>query len=104
VIEVLDDGPVLSVADEGPGIRAEDRERVFERFYREGDPDQSGAGLGLSIVKRICDLTGARIRLADNVPVDSQRQRPGLRIEVAFQRAASAATTSSGRRSSYESF
>jgi len=99
-IEVLDDGPVLSVGDEGPGIRAEDRERVFERFHRGADPEQSGAGLGLSIVKRICDLTGASIMLADNVPADSQHQGPGLRVEVAFQRAASAATAAPDHHSS----
>ena len=61
---------VLSVDDSGPGIRVEDRERVFERFRQlDGKPNRafSGTGLGLSIVRRIRDRvrglgTGRRLR------------------------------------------
>lgn len=43
----------VTVADNGPGIAAEVRERVFERFYRNASPDQPGSGLGLAIVREI---------------------------------------------------
>ncbi len=43
---------LLSVADDGPGIPMQDREMVFERFYRGADHDASGSGLGLAIVKQ----------------------------------------------------
>ncbi len=52
---------VLEVADEGPGLAAEESERVFERFYR-ADPSRSrasgGSGLGLSIVAAIAEAHG----------------------------------------------
>jgi signal transduction histidine kinase len=50
----------LSIADSGRGIRAENLPRVFERFFR-GEHTDGGVGLGLSIVKRVCDLYGWRI-------------------------------------------
>ncbi len=48
------EGVVLSVADNGPGIQEEDKERIFDRFYR-GDASRSisGNGLGLALVKSI---------------------------------------------------
>ncbi|WP_332813705.1 ATP-binding response regulator [Ramlibacter sp.] len=49
---------VLAVADTGPGIATEERDRVFDEFYRSGD---SGLGLGLSIVRRLVDKLGARL-------------------------------------------
>lgn len=58
---------LLTVADEGPGIPAEDRSRIFERFYR-GDPsrarDAGGAGLGLAIVVAIAEAHGGSASLA----------------------------------------
>jgi two-component system, OmpR family, sensor kinase len=52
----------LMVGDDGPGIAPEDRERVFERFYR-ADPSRTGhgAGLGLTIARWITDQHGGRI-------------------------------------------
>ena len=52
----------LMVGDDGPGISVEERERVFERFYR-ADRSRSGqgAGLGLSIARWITDQHGGRI-------------------------------------------
>ena len=52
-----DAGPVLSVADQGAGVPAAERELVTQRFYR-GRRDVNGAGLGLSLVKAIADLHG----------------------------------------------
>lgn len=61
----------LEVADEGPGIPADDLERVFERFYRS-DParsaDAGGAGLGLAIARWIVELHGGTIRAAKAGP------------------------------------
>lgn len=52
----------LIVGDDGPGIALDDRERVFERFYR-ADPARTGhgAGLGLTIARWIADQHGGRI-------------------------------------------
>ncbi len=49
---------VVSVRDEGPGIRQEDRESIWERFYKadRARTQQAGTGIGLSIVKHILDL------------------------------------------------
>jgi signal transduction histidine kinase len=55
---------LLTVADEGPGIPAEHRERIFHRFFRVDEArsrDHGGAGLGLAIAKWAVDLHGGRI-------------------------------------------
>jgi signal transduction histidine kinase len=57
---------VLVVADDGPGIAPEDRERVFERFTRLDDARAAadgGAGLGLAIAREIAERHGGRLRL-----------------------------------------
>lgn len=56
---------VLSVTDTGPGIPVEERERVFNRFYRGPHTAAPGSGLGLAIVKRIADRHQARISLGE---------------------------------------
>ena len=76
---------VIEVADEGPGIPADEAERVFERFYRP-DPSRAapsgGAGLGLSIARWIVDLHGGSIRVEEAAP-------HGCRMVVELPRAAS---------------
>ena len=55
---------VLSVADEGPGIAAEHRERIFDRFFRLDEArsrDSGGTGLGLAIAKWAVEVNGGRI-------------------------------------------
>jgi heavy metal sensor kinase len=55
---------LLTVADEGPGIAAEHRERIFDRFFRLDDGrsrDQGGTGLGLAIAKWAVEVNGGRI-------------------------------------------
>jgi two-component system OmpR family sensor kinase/two-component system sensor histidine kinase QseC len=59
-------GATLEVIDSGPGIAAADRERVFDRFYRQPTAAVGGSGLGLAIVKAIADRHGARIALGDS--------------------------------------
>ncbi|MBK1723000.1 ATP-binding protein [Thiocystis violacea] len=73
---------LLHVTDSGPGIPAADRERVFDRFYRPIGQGEPGAGLGLSSVRRICDLYHADIEVLDT---DTGQ---GLLVEVRFRRMA----------------
>lgn len=52
----------LAVADRGPGISEAERERIFEPFHRLGGiPDANGAGLGLSIARRLAETQGGRL-------------------------------------------
>jgi signal transduction histidine kinase len=55
---------LLRVCDRGPGVPAEQRERIFEPFYRlPGHAEKSGGvGLGLSLVKQIAERHGGRVR------------------------------------------
>ena len=55
----------LTVADQGPGIAAEERDKVGQRFYRVLGTEEFGSGLGLSIVKRIAELHGAGFSLGE---------------------------------------
>lgn len=56
---------ILSVTDTGPGIPAEERERVFDRFHRLAGADIPGSGLGLAIVRQVARLHGGEISLGD---------------------------------------
>ena len=60
--------PRIEVADEGPGIAPDDRERVFERFGTLSDPAGGGTGLGLAIARWVTDLHGGRVALVDPLP------------------------------------
>lgn len=57
------DSITLSVEDNGPGVAPQDREKIFERFFRIAETDASGSGLGLAIVKELATQCGARIEL-----------------------------------------
>lgn len=66
-------GVVLAVDDDGPGIPEADRERIFDRFTRldehrsRGDGSATdGAGLGLSLVRRIAELHGSEVAVGDS--------------------------------------
>ena len=58
---VSEDEVALSISDTGPGIPAEQRPRVFERFWRDKESENAGSGLGLAICKGILDQHGGRI-------------------------------------------
>jgi len=59
---------VLTVRDSGPGIAVEDRERVFDRFYRgTGAGGIRGSGLGLAIVKHIAERHRADLELGPGI-------------------------------------
>jgi two-component system, OmpR family, sensor histidine kinase TctE len=55
---------VLGVSDDGPGIPAAERDRVFERFFRLPNQSISGSGLGLSIVQSAAGKLGATVHLS----------------------------------------
>jgi signal transduction histidine kinase len=70
-------GYACAVCDGGPGIPAEEREKVFNRFYRgEQSRNSPGNGLGLSLVAAVVALHHGQIRLED--------AEPGLRIVVSL--------------------
>jgi signal transduction histidine kinase len=69
-VNLAEDGDVvvLDVADDGPGIAAPDRARVFERFVRLDDArarGDGGSGLGLAIVRKIVDSSGGTVVVGD---------------------------------------
>lgn len=76
------DGIVLSVEDDGPGIPIEERERVFERFYRVLGTGEQGSGLGLPIVREI-----ARSHRAI-VAIETPPSGVGTLLSVTFNRLA----------------
>lgn len=70
-------GVELTVADDGPGIPSDQRDRVLERFYRlDSSRTTPGAGLGLSLVAAVAELHEARLVLSDD--------EPGLRVRILF--------------------
>ncbi|MEX6502268.1 ATP-binding protein [Pseudomonas zhanjiangensis] len=66
LLEAQADELVLRVQDSGPGVAEAQREKLFERFYRQGQGQGQGAGLGLSIVRRVIELHRGSIRLDDS--------------------------------------
>jgi signal transduction histidine kinase len=68
----------LDIEDSGPGIAPEERERVFDRFYRRRSNTASGSGLGLAIAREIASRHGALITLGASSVLG------GLHARVAF--------------------
>ena len=77
------DSLLLFVEDNGPGIPAQSRDQVLERFYRLAN-DTPGTGLGLAIVQEVAHASGGTLQLADAHPPSSPPFGPGLRISVRF--------------------
>ena len=72
-----DNSFTITVADNGPGIPAHEKDRVFERFVRlENERNSPGNGLGLSLVKAVVRIHGATLELDDN--------QPGLIVTMKF--------------------
>ncbi|MBI5784029.1 MAG: sensor histidine kinase N-terminal domain-containing protein [Rhodocyclales bacterium] len=76
------DDAVVQVDDDGPGIPAAEREKVFERFYRPAGSTADGCGLGLPIVRALAARQGAKVSLGDT-PGGS-----GLHVELRVPRTA----------------
>jgi heavy metal sensor kinase len=75
-----DDGVVIEIIDNGPGIPETDRSKVFERFYRVDKTrsrKEGGAGLGLAIARWAVEVNGGSITFSDN-PL------PGTRCRIIF--------------------
>jgi two-component system, OmpR family, sensor histidine kinase TctE len=68
----------IEVEDDGPGIRPEDRARIFERFYRAPDSGGTGTGLGLAIVREVANRHQA------DIAVSAGDEGKGTRIRVSF--------------------
>ncbi|MCK1383369.1 ATP-binding protein [Bradyrhizobium sp. 21] len=85
-VAIYQDGAtgVLRIDDTGPGVSSEEIGRIFEPFFRGQRPEGDGAGLGLSIVKRIVDRLGGSIE-AVNI---TETGRTGLRVVVRLPAAA----------------
>ena len=81
-VKIYDSGIVLQFDDSGPGIPEEERERVFDPFYRILGNDEMGSGLGLSIVKSITDRIGADISLG----YADESRNSGLSVKIFFPR------------------
>ena len=86
-VESSTTGARVTVTDDGPGIPAEERARVLDRFYRRAGTTATGSGLGLAIVKTIADAHGATVSLTDG-PAGK-----GLAVTVAFPAPARGAGT-----------
>jgi len=76
-IEVRVQADTLSIADTGVGIPREQLGEVFRPFVRAGRTDRPGHGVGLSIVKRLCDRFGWSVRIESTPEI-------GTRVEVRF--------------------
>jgi signal transduction histidine kinase len=69
----------IVVTDHGPGVPAQERERVLGRFVRlEASRSEPGSGLGLSLVAAVASLHGGTLKLEDN--------KPGLRVVLTLPR------------------
>ena len=87
-VAVRDGMFVASVADTGPGIREEDRQKIFEEFQQVDSSStkiKGGTGLGLAIAKRIVEMHGGRIWVEStlgqgstfffSVPLQAEREK-----------------------------
>jgi signal transduction histidine kinase len=73
---------VFAVRDHGPGVARHQRRRIFALFYRAGSEltrDTTGTGIGLALVRRLCEAMGAQVDVTD--------ADPGARFSVYFPRA-----------------
>jgi heavy metal sensor kinase len=65
-LRLVDAGVIIEVTDTGPGIPAEHRERIFDRFYRiekDRPREDGGAGLGLAIARWVVEADGGHLEL-----------------------------------------
>ena len=83
-VDAVDGGAALIVRDTGPGIPADMRAKVLERYVRLDQARSTpGSGLGLSMVAAVAKLHGAKLELGDN--------HPGLKVTLTFSPAPAAA-------------
>jgi two-component system, OmpR family, sensor histidine kinase TctE len=80
VVVEIDPTGAISVQDSGPGIPVEDRQRIFERFWRGKGIRIDGAGLGLAIVMEIVRAHNASVTVSERIP-------RGARFDLRFRAA-----------------
>jgi signal transduction histidine kinase len=78
---VVENNGMVRVLDEGPGIKEDERELIFQRFWRRDRRRTGNAGLGLSIVQRIADTHAATISVEN-------RPTGGAKFSLSFARVA----------------
>src|SRR5262245_914768 len=88
---VVEDSGMVRVLDEGPGIKEEERELMFQRFWRRDRRRTGGAGLGLSIVQRIAEAHAATISVEN-------RPTGGATFSLGFVRVGECGSLSSPRK------
>ncbi len=71
----------IDIEDSGSGIGADERDKVFERFYRGGNPSKSGTGLGLAIVREIATAHGGSVVFTDPGELGGARARIRLPLD-----------------------
>ncbi|MEG3614780.1 HAMP domain-containing sensor histidine kinase [Isoptericola haloaureus] len=74
----------LWVRDEGPGVAPADRDRIFERFVRVGEPDVRGSGLGLAIVAAVATGHGGTVAAGPGVAAHDGAAEHGLQVTLAW--------------------
>lgn len=79
---------VIEVSDTGVGLRAEEKEHVFDMFYQAGDTRVAGSGVGLALVKRLVDKLGGEITVDSSAGVGTTFciVLPGKHTESRLQR------------------
>jgi len=96
-VATVDGAARAEVADSGPGVPAERRDAVFDRFVRlEGSRSTPGNGLGLSLVRAVAKLHDGAVWLEDN---DPGREPPGLKVvlQIPLAPVAVSSTEAAGR-------
>lgn len=81
IARMNNDRVVIEILDEGPGIPAEERERIFDKYHQVGQPSPErtiGSGLGLAIVRKMVELHSGTIR------IESREDRQGSRFVMEF--------------------
>ena len=95
----------VTVTDQGPGIPADEQERVFERFYRLDSArarSTGGSGLGLSIVRHVMESHGGEVTLWSQPGQGSTFTLRLPRLESEEEQSASSASSSLEEASSVE--
>jgi two-component system sensor histidine kinase QseC len=69
----------ITICDQGPGIAEQELELVFKRFYRAKGANETGSGLGLSIVSSIADILHAKVQ------VGNRSDQSGLHVVISFE-------------------
>ena len=74
ILKTINSKPLLEIKDQGCGISDIEKEQVFQKFFRSGSENTrktKGTGIGLFIVKSICDLHQISIKINNNQPKGS---------------------------------